>query len=163
MLIELDQTSSFRLQMGEIPILLHFQPHCPQYYYPILHSPHSSFFISIPKPRFKPNILKLKSFSTSWSYSDRVGEVPLLSEESGTSRGVPCKNSRKKRVFFLDVNPLCYKGCTPSLQSFAHWVSLFFSQVSLSDPVIAVWNLPLSSCCLFDFTLLKECVYVNTI
>nr|XP_048331299.1 5'-3' exonuclease isoform X1 [Ziziphus jujuba var. spinosa] len=48
------------------------------------------------------------------------------------------KNSGKKRVFFLDVNPLCYVGSTPSLHSFGHWVSLFFSQVSLNDPVIAV-------------------------
>ncbi|KAJ6383654.1 hypothetical protein OIU78_027026 [Salix suchowensis] len=29
-------------------------------------------------------------------------------------------------------------GSTPSLHSFAHWISLFFSQVSLTDPVIAV-------------------------
>ncbi|XP_031096667.1 uncharacterized protein LOC116000933 [Ipomoea triloba] len=128
--------------MGEIPIVLRSQPHSPQYYYPIPYLPRSSFFSSIPKPSLKPNILKLKSFSTSCSYSHdnvRLREAPLLSEESGTSRGVNCKNSRKtKRVFFLDVNPLCYKGCTPSLQSFAHWVSLFFSQVSHSDPVIAV-------------------------
>ncbi|KAB2635396.1 hypothetical protein D8674_025930 [Pyrus ussuriensis x Pyrus communis] len=44
----------------------------------------------------------------------------------------------KKRVFFLDVNPLCYAGSSPSLHAFAHWVSLFLNQVSLSDPVIAV-------------------------
>lgn len=44
----------------------------------------------------------------------------------------------KKRVFFLDVNPLCYAGSSPSLQSFGYWVDLFFNQVSLSDPVIAV-------------------------
>ncbi|XP_058219164.1 uncharacterized protein LOC131329804 [Rhododendron vialii] len=48
------------------------------------------------------------------------------------------RRRRKRRVFFLDVNPLCYKGSTPSLLSFAHWISLFFSQVSLADPVIAV-------------------------
>nr|GMD80855.1 5'-3' exonuclease isoform X1 [Ipomoea batatas] len=127
--------------MGEIPIVLRSQPHSPQYYYPIPYLPRSSFFSSIPKPILKPNTLKLKSFSISCSYShDNVGirEAPLLSEESGTSRGVNCNNPRKKRVFFLDVNPLCYKGCTPSLQAFAHWVSLFFSQVSHSDPVIAV-------------------------
>lgn len=47
-------------------------------------------------------------------------------------------SNTKKRVFFLDVNPLCYAGSTPSLQSFGYWVSLFFNQVSLSDPVIAV-------------------------
>ncbi|MFQ6640130.1 hypothetical protein Gotur_014954 [Gossypium turneri] len=46
----------------------------------------------------------------------------------------------KKRVFFLDVNPLCYAGNKPSLQSFGHWVSLFFSQVCLTDPVIAVFD-----------------------
>lgn len=48
------------------------------------------------------------------------------------------KKTGKKRVFFLDVNPLCYAGSTPSLRSFGRWVSIFFSQVSLSDPVIAV-------------------------
>ncbi|KAF9603564.1 hypothetical protein IFM89_037063 [Coptis chinensis] len=47
------------------------------------------------------------------------------------------KKSRE-RVFFLDVNPLCYNGSSPNLHSFAHWISLFFSQVSLTDPVIAV-------------------------
>ena len=39
----------------------------------------------------------------------------------------------KKRVFFLDVNPLCYAGSRPSLHAFAHWVSLFFNQFGLSD------------------------------
>lgn len=48
------------------------------------------------------------------------------------------KLKKKKRVFLLDVNPICYNGTTPSLHSFAHWISLFFSQVSLTDPVIAV-------------------------
>ncbi|KAJ6830115.1 uncharacterized protein M6B38_126450 [Iris pallida] len=57
----------------------------------------------------------------------------------------PLRNSIKQpigrppsRVFFLDVNPLCYEGSQPSLRSFARWVSLFFSQVSLRDPVVAV-------------------------
>lgn len=45
---------------------------------------------------------------------------------------------KKKRVFFLDVNPICYDGSTPSLHSFAHWIFLFFSEVSLTDPVIVV-------------------------
>ncbi|GFP80447.1 5'-3' exonuclease [Phtheirospermum japonicum] len=48
------------------------------------------------------------------------------------------KTSRKNKVFFLDVNPLCYKGITPSLHSFAHWISLFFFEVSLNVPIIAV-------------------------
>ncbi|GJV59419.1 5'-3' exonuclease [Tanacetum coccineum] len=48
------------------------------------------------------------------------------------------KKKKNERVFFLDVNPICYNGSRPSLESFAHWISLFFSQVSLTDPVIAV-------------------------
>ncbi|XP_062024775.1 uncharacterized protein LOC133740854 [Rosa rugosa] len=51
---------------------------------------------------------------------------------------LPKKKKKRRRVFFLDVNPLCYAGSKPSLHSFARWVSLFFKQVSLSDPVIAV-------------------------
>ncbi|GFP81355.1 5'-3' exonuclease [Phtheirospermum japonicum] len=35
----------------------------------------------------------------------------------------------------LNVNS---SSSTPSLHSFAHWISLFFSEVSLNDPVIAV-------------------------
>ncbi|XP_039120445.1 5'-3' exonuclease [Dioscorea cayenensis subsp. rotundata] len=46
--------------------------------------------------------------------------------------------SSKPRVFLLDVNPLCYEGSKPSLSSFARWLSLFFTEVSLQDPVIAV-------------------------
>ncbi|ONK56236.1 uncharacterized protein A4U43_C10F5520 [Asparagus officinalis] len=46
--------------------------------------------------------------------------------------------SKHRRVFFLDVNPICYSGPHPSLPSFARWLSLFFSDVSLVDPVIAV-------------------------
>uniref|UniRef100_A0A1D1YEW8 5'-3' exonuclease n=1 Tax=Anthurium amnicola TaxID=1678845 RepID=A0A1D1YEW8_9ARAE len=45
---------------------------------------------------------------------------------------------KSRRVFLLDVNPICYDGARPNLHSFAHWLSLFFSQVSLRDPVIAV-------------------------
>ncbi|XP_038725177.1 DNA polymerase I isoform X2 [Tripterygium wilfordii] len=48
------------------------------------------------------------------------------------------KQSKKKRVFFLDVNPLCYAGSKASLHSFGRWISLFFDQVSHSEPVIAV-------------------------
>jgi hypothetical protein len=54
------------------------------------------------------------------------------------------KKTGRKRVFFLDVNSLCYVGSTPSLRAFGRWmtwVSLFLSQVSLSDPVIAVSSL----------------------
>ncbi|KAK3166113.1 hypothetical protein QOZ80_1AG0041580 [Eleusine coracana subsp. coracana] len=44
----------------------------------------------------------------------------------------------KPRVFFLDVNPLCFRGSQRSLSAFARWLALFFSHVSLRDPVIAV-------------------------
>lgn len=64
--------------------------------------------------------------------------------ESGKSR------TTKKRVFFLDVNPICYEGSTPSLRAFGRWVSLFFSEVSCTDPVIAVSYL----FCFFMFILL---------
>lgn len=55
------------------------------------------------------------------------------------SDGKPCHHQRHHgRVFFLDVNPICYSGSRPSLRSFARWLSLFFSQVSRAHPVIAV-------------------------
>ncbi|KAK7267204.1 hypothetical protein RIF29_19869 [Crotalaria pallida] len=49
-------------------------------------------------------------------------------------------SGKKKRVFFLDVNPLCYEGSTYSLHSLARWLSLFLSQVTHSHPVIAVFD-----------------------
>nr|XP_043635868.1 5'-3' exonuclease [Erigeron canadensis] len=60
--------------------------------------------------------------------------------DDDTDNRVHNNNNKKKkeRVFFLDVNPICYNGSTPSLHSFARWISLFFSQVSLTHPVIAV-------------------------
>ncbi|GAB4844828.1 hypothetical protein Ancab_038216 [Ancistrocladus abbreviatus] len=72
----------------------------------------------------------LPSSAPSGLFRQTVG-VQVLQRKSN---GEKWKN--KKRVFFLDVNPLCYKGSTPSLHSFARWISLFFSQVSLSHPVI---------------------------
>lgn len=76
------------------------------------------------------------SISSSSSSHDTIGEeLWPRSELCGSKKE---KRASKKRVFFLDVNPLCYAGSTPSLHSFAHWISLFFSQVSLTDPVIAV-------------------------
>jgi hypothetical protein len=51
--------------------------------------------------------------------------------------GISSKPS-KPRVFFLDVNPLCFRGSQRSLSAFARWLALFFSHVSLHDPVIAV-------------------------
>lgn len=56
----------------------------------------------------------------------------------GRTDGQVVLPKKTRRMFFLDVNPLCYAGSKPILHSFARWVSLFFNQVSLSDPVIAV-------------------------
>lgn len=88
------------------------------------------------------NIPKLRTHtSTTNPFKIRavVADSSLTKDQTGgVQTGFKQKPGRPKRVFFLDVNPLCYKGSTPSLQSFAHWVSLFFSQVSISDPVIAV-------------------------
>ncbi|EEF35577.1 DNA polymerase I, putative [Ricinus communis] len=76
------------------------------------------------------------SSSSSGPFNQTVGGQFLSGCE--ISRSGEERSRRKKRVFFLDVNPLCYAGSTPSLHSFGYWISLFFSQVSLSDPVIAV-------------------------
>ncbi|KAJ9167135.1 hypothetical protein P3X46_021806 [Hevea brasiliensis] len=76
------------------------------------------------------------SSSSSGSFNRTVGEQLFRGNEiSGNKKE---RSKSKKRVFFLDVNPLCYAGSTPSLDFFGYWISLFFSQVSLSDPVIAV-------------------------
>ncbi|KZV51587.1 hypothetical protein F511_10540 [Dorcoceras hygrometricum] len=78
--------------------------------------------------------------SASCSSQEAVGSKTL--ENEALSRNCNGNSGdkilRKRRVFLLDVNPLCYKGSAPSLESFAHWISIFFSQVSLNDPVIAV-------------------------
>lgn len=62
---------------------------------------------------------------------------PLSSSLRNSNKHLASK-PRPGRVFFLDVNPICYSGSQPSLRAFAHWLSLFFSQVTLRDPVIAV-------------------------
>lgn len=79
-----------------------------------------------------------------------VGGLLLPQRESSEE-----KVRSKGRVFFLDVNPLCYDGNTPSLHSFGHWLSLFFNQVSLSDPVIAVSTL-------YPSVFLPFCHWVET-
>ncbi|MCL7050431.1 hypothetical protein MKW94_011572 [Papaver nudicaule] len=104
---------------------------------------HSPSFTSIPSVSLPcPN---RRSITTSRRLnSSTSSSFPTLTQNQtscGQSLLSPNTNnnsSKQERVFFLDVNPLCYKGSTPSLQSFAHWISLFFSQVCHQSPVIAV-------------------------
>ncbi|CAK9155501.1 unnamed protein product [Ilex paraguariensis] len=106
--------------------------------------------VSFPKPRTKIKPWKLRPVvassssysSSSWSQNQIVGGLLLPPDEDNYTNskkpGRVSPRKKRERVFFLDVNPLCYKGSTPSLHAFAHWISLFFSQVSHTDPVIAV-------------------------
>ena len=78
----------------------------------------------------KLSVFAASSRSTSSGFKQAEdGKLPPRMEDD---------NPRKGRVFFLDVNPLCYQGSRPSLHNFGRWVSIFFEEVSHSDPVIAV-------------------------
>ncbi|XP_010530147.1 PREDICTED: uncharacterized protein LOC104806782 [Tarenaya hassleriana] len=91
---------------------------------------------------------KTRSSRTKWVYSSsasssetfcRTASAQVIQEGVFDGSSVEnWKKKKKKRVFLLDVNPLCYEGSKPSSHAFVHWVTLFFSQVSLNDPVIAV-------------------------
>lgn len=111
----------------------HTNPTTP---YPPISLPHTNL---IPKPKTcnTKKSLKLRAVVANSSSSSSLVSSWFPNQTVG-GQGANKITRTHKRVFFLDVNPLCYKGSTPSLQSFAHWVSLFFSQVSLTDPVIAV-------------------------
>ncbi|KAK9713754.1 hypothetical protein RND81_06G049600 [Saponaria officinalis] len=81
------------------------------------------------------------SFHSKWRRNNHQTPKPMIKNHIFCSTNSPNSIStvgNKKRVFFLDVNPICYRGSTPCLHSFIHWVSLFFSQVSLFHPLIAV-------------------------
>ncbi|KAK9270243.1 hypothetical protein L1049_025820 [Liquidambar formosana] len=94
------------------------------------------------KLRMKPTKSKARTWkisavaSSAWPSNQAVGGQLLPPIEK--CRNNEGRDTTKKRVFFLDVNPLCYAGSTPSLHAFAHWISLFFCQVSHNNPVIAV-------------------------
>lgn len=84
----------------------------------------------------KTEALEAKTTVISGSFNQTVGRQ-FLGKADFCGNDLE-KTKSKKRVFFLDVNPLCYEGSRPSLQSFGRWLSLFFDQVSHADPVIAV-------------------------
>lgn len=95
--------------------------------------------ISSIKPRkrtTKTEALEAKTTVVSLSFNQTVDGQLLGKADFGEKNKE--KSKSKKRIFFLDVNPLCYEGSRPSLQSFGRWMSLFFNQVSHTDPVIAV-------------------------
>ncbi|WOL03570.1 hypothetical protein Cni_G12290 [Canna indica] len=97
-------------------------------------------------PQQRPLCLPRRHSDGHWrfSLSSSDGAVTeksclLVPGEASRSVGNSSKHLKgKRRVFFLDVNPLCYNGSQPSLRSFARWLDLFFSDVSRRDPVIAV-------------------------
>ncbi|GLJ49453.1 hypothetical protein SUGI_1047420 [Cryptomeria japonica] len=45
-----------------------------------------------------------------------------------------------KRVFLVDVHPLCYVVNQPQPSAFIHWITLLFSSVTINDPIIAVMD-----------------------
>ena len=106
----------------------------------ILHKP-IIFFPQNHKCKFTKPPITFSVSSSIQKIDEHISSVP----ENPIGR-----TKTKERVFFLDVNPICYKGNTPSLHSFAHWISLFLSEVSLHHPVIAV-----ISSLFFPFLLVK--------
>ncbi|XP_057532213.1 uncharacterized protein LOC130810247 [Amaranthus tricolor] len=96
----------------------------------ILHKP-IIFFPQNHKCKFTKPPITFSVSSSIQKIDEHISSVP----ENPIGR-----TKTKERVFFLDVNPICYKGNTPSLHSFAHWISLFLSEVSLHHPVIAVFD-----------------------
>lgn len=90
--------------------------------------------------KLKPNTWRTKSLKlTAFVPSSRLTSAAFNQTDDGKFQPrIEADNPRKGRVFFLDVNPLCYQGNKPSLRNFGRWVSIFFEEVSHSDPVIAV-------------------------
>ena len=84
----------------------------------------------------------LRASSVSPSSTEAFHRVDYGQAIANDGMNEESSKKKKKRVFFLDVSPLCYEGNKPSSQAFGHWLSLFFSQVSLTDPVIAVKHSP---------------------
>lgn len=81
---------------------------------------------------------KLRTKPSTALISSQTEQNHIIRDDAENDNNNKMKMKKKKRVFFLDVKPICYNGSTASLHSFAHWISLFFSQVTFTDPVIAV-------------------------
>ncbi|KAG0495392.1 hypothetical protein HPP92_000093 [Vanilla planifolia] len=85
-----------------------------------------------PLRRANPNRLLRRLPTDSFS--------PIVNNISAGKRSLDIQavTKDKPRVFFLDVNPICYRGSERSLHTFVHWLSLFFSEISHRNPLIAV-------------------------
>ena len=88
--------------------------------------------------RLHASLSTASSPSTSAVSSPRAPPSARHSRKHLPGRGDAPARPSKDRVFFLDVNPICFRGSQRSLGAFARWLSLFFAHVSLRDPVVAV-------------------------
>jgi hypothetical protein len=85
------------------------------------------------------NFIHHSNFNPSSSLSFKTTPKTTALTATAATTTTTTVTQKPKRVFFLDVNPLCYEGTNPSLNSFAKWLSLFLSpQVAHNHPVIAV-------------------------
>ncbi|GAU29055.1 hypothetical protein TSUD_278120, partial [Trifolium subterraneum] len=90
-------------------------------------------------PSHSFNLIHHSNFNPSSSSSLSFKTTPKTTALTTTATATTTVTQKPNRVFFLDVNPLCYEGTNPSLHSFAKWLSLFLSpQVAHNSPVIAV-------------------------
>ncbi|XP_047056122.1 5'-3' exonuclease-like [Lolium rigidum] len=95
--------------------------------------------------RYRPARLRASpstasSPSTSAVSSPRSPPSARHSRKHLAGRGDAPARPSKDRIFFLDVNPICFRGSQRSLGAFARWLALFFAHVSLRDPVVAVFD-----------------------
>eukprot|EP00249_Psilotum_nudum_P021342 c28077_g1_i1 orf=553-1794(-) len=67
-------------------------------------------------------------------------DAARLEAGRGCSQHPVCGRERRKRVFFLDVYPLCYRGRKPQPSRIVRWMRMLFSQVADKDPIIAVMD-----------------------
>lgn len=111
----------------------------------LLSSPHSFNFLhpsnlnpsSSPSSAFSPS--SSLSFNKPQNNTLTTKSAPTTTTTTVTQTRNPNPKPKIKKVFFLDVNPLCYQGSNPSLHSFAQWFSRFLSpQLTQTHPIIAV-------------------------
>lgn len=93
--------------------------------------------------RYRPIRLRASPSTASSPSTSAISSSPpppsvRHSRKHLAGRGNAPARPSKDRVFFLDVNPICFRGSQRSLSAFARWLALFFTHVSLRDPVVAV-------------------------